>query len=261
MRQVHVRPRWRQICISIAALTVALLLSLGAHPAAAKSQPSISLKPTSGSVNTQVTIAGKNFPTFCIGIIQIDNESTTTTYTCDSHGSFQTTIAWPDGLNDGKHTIMAQGAFGSSAKATFTQISATPTPDAGATATVVAGATATASTAQATATAIAQATVTAQQATATAVAAAGAGAGGSTTPGASSGVPGSLLIVLFIAIALLIAGGLLLVLALNSRHHPITARSAHGYRPIPPPPPPPLPGDATMPPGEPWVWPNDPNQR
>lgn len=230
-----------------AVAALALLVTLRPGAALAKDHPQLSLSPSKGGANTQITITGKSFPAFCVGTISIDDNLAGAVYNCGSDGAFQTHLTWPDGLDDGKHTITARG-FSSSAQATFTQVTGTPTPDA--TATAAAGATVSAGQA----TAAAQSTATASAPTATKSGA--VGAGGATPPSGGAGISPAALTMILVASLLLIAGGVLLALALSNRRQVQHGLPTKAYRPAPPPPP-----NVTLPQGEDWVWPNDPYRR
>jgi len=235
----------------VVACALALLSGLalpGRAGAQALRTPQISLNPNEGAAGTMVTVQGKNFPSLCVGTIVIDDNDTGQVYNCDFSGNFQTQLAWPDGLDPGKHTVTAQGRLGSSAHTTFTQIESSPTPNASATAAV--GATATAGAVQATATVQAQATSTAIAVKDSTT---------STNGNSGSGITLSSAVLALIGIValLLVASVILIALALSNRSPRPQVASPYRRSAGTPPPPPSVPSS----PDDPWVWPNDPDQR
>jgi hypothetical protein len=195
----------------------------------------ITLTPSSGAAGIPVTIAGSGFPTGCAGYLLIDSRNTGVSYGCGGDSAFHVTIAWPDSLDDGQHTVEARGIF-AVATAAFTQISPTATPAPQPSATPALGASATAANSG------------------------GGTTGGSTTTGGGQNVsdlPATLALVgVCCSVGVVGTGVSVLIVALRRRERRMNPYIDTPYVP-PPPPPPPIPQN----PDEPWVWPNDPHAR
>lgn len=225
--------------LGIALIVIAGGLALGTPGQAhaqipARQSSAITLKPAKGQAGTRVQISGSNYPSFCAGFILIDDQNTGAQFHCNGDTTFQVTITWPDGLDNGNHRVTANSFLGATS-ATFQQIAPVVTP--------------------------APTDTPAATDTPTAGGTAGGGNGANPTPPASqpgpqyfSNFPAVLALGGLCCSVLVLGAGMTMLIVLLRRRD---LRNGLGVRAayIPPPPPPP---DVPPDPDNPWVWPNDP---